>query len=208
MSFSPLISCLATETCHAYSKIHTKFNGPFLFSCQFLQWPGLWVNPKCFSACWGHFPFKTSVTATVLVYFLTLPGGRLFPFSWVRKQISGSGIWNDLLLLRLWSKSKNVTKWYTFVADSLLNGSRWYGSLYREMMIMSLKYRNKTTLMNPPILGFLALLAFSLRIKVISASWAIVVQNSSWKMWDFECIRINDFNSIHTQSIKIVPVCR
>lgn len=101
----------------------------------------------------------------------------------------------------LWGKSKNVLKWYTLVANSLLNDGWWYGSLYWEMMVRTLKYRNNTTLMNPPILGLLALLAFSFRIKVISGSWAVAVQNSSWKVRDFEYISIKDFNSIHTQSI-------
>lgn len=187
--------------CHTYSRTHTKFNGPFLSSCWLLQWLGLWVSPKCFSSSWGHFPFETTITATVLVTFWPCQEADLFlSLGWENRflEMEYGMIY---FCWGLWAYSKNVMKWYTLVvADSLLNHGWWGGSLYCEKWwLWSWNTRTTQTLMHPLILGFVALLDF--RFKIISGSWAIAVQNRSWKVKEFECIRIKDFNFIHTHSI-------
>lgn len=109
---------------------------------------------------WGHLPFQTTTIATVLVYCLTLPGGRLVPLSWWGNRFLEMEYGMIYCCCSSQANDEITLKWYTSVEKSWLDDGWWCGSLSWGIMAMTVKYNH-----------------------VIARPWWILQGQESWLPW-------------------------
>lgn len=140
--------------------------------------------------------------STVLVYCLTLPGGRIVPLSWWGNRFLEMEFGMIYCCCSLQANDEITLKWYTLAENSLLDDGWWYGSLYWGLMAITVKYNNIIARPWGILQGYESWLhwplGFGLRSVLAPEQWQDKSDHGRWGILSLQGLKVS--NSIHTQN--------